>query len=86
MNPNAIKMAAALQGNIKFNEAAAVEYLGPPVYTGPHMFGTFFRTQLPSAEDRSGHLHLSSGMHMSDVTTGAQNVIGLAWMHTLETT
>jgi hypothetical protein len=36
MNPKAVKMAAALQGNINFNEAAAVEYLGPPVYTGPH--------------------------------------------------
>lgn len=30
---NAVKMAGALDGNIDWNEAAAVEYLGPPVYT-----------------------------------------------------
>jgi hypothetical protein len=29
----AIKMAGALQGDVMFNEAAAVEYLGPPVHT-----------------------------------------------------
>lgn len=30
---NGVKLAAALDGNINFNEAAAVEYLGPPVFT-----------------------------------------------------
>jgi hypothetical protein len=33
---NAVKMAAALRGNINFNEAAAVEYLGPPAYTSDY--------------------------------------------------
>ncbi|KAH8707178.1 hypothetical protein GQ44DRAFT_777468 [Phaeosphaeriaceae sp. PMI808] len=30
---NAVKMADALEGNINFNEGAAIEYLGPPAYT-----------------------------------------------------